>query len=97
MALKLQNKILIGLIITGLTGISHANANNNPSGVAQGQPQVTIPSLAVKKRLEAIEQIDVSAQKEPEPVNDAELQTILDEATALELQSLEVDNDDSGQ
>jgi hypothetical protein len=84
MSLRLE-KYLVGLVVVSLAGLSYGK--DNQSVALEGRQALNIPSLAVKKRLEAIEQINVTAQKEPEPVNDAELQAILDEAAVFEGQA----------
>ena len=49
-----------------------------------GSQDITIPNLAVRERLQAIEQINVTSEKTAEAIDDPLLQHILDEADALE-------------
>lgn len=45
---------------------------------------VTAPNLKVKERLQAIEQINVTAEKQAEPISDEQIAEIIAEAEAKE-------------
>lgn len=49
-----------------------------------GAEPIAIPNLAVRERLQEMEQINVTSHKEPEAINEAWLLEILDDAEALE-------------
>ncbi len=67
----------------GLSLVASASLASLAHAETSAQP-LSIPNLAVRERLQAIEQINVTSQKHPEALDDAELQAMLDEALALE-------------
>ncbi len=84
--------LLFSLVLTS-TGVVYAN---NADTTVAAQPPA-MPSLAVKQRLQTIERINVTSQKTPAAINDAELQAIIDAAQRLEQQPVQAPNSKSRQ
>ncbi len=76
--------LLTALLTSLLTGAGLAHADS-----ASGAKTPAIPNLAVKQRLQSIEQINVTSQQTAEPITDPELLTILETAAQLE-QSMDI-------
>ncbi len=76
--IKLSARIIIliagGALLTG-------------QALAGEQATVDVPNLTVKERLQEIERINVTAEKQAEPVTDATIADILQETEALESSS----------